>query len=112
MESFYGGRQGFSFIIVKSFSSISEMIDNFKKGPLYTEIHYNEHILINTINKNDPDNGKIYRRGYDYTNELGGAIYVGTVVGPAGPAPMLELTTIEQVKSKQQIEGEQGRRGK
>lgn len=109
MESFYGGKPGFSFIIVKSFSSVAEMVENFKKGPTYSAVHYDEHVLINTENKNDPNNGKVFRRGYDYTNEMGGAIYVGTIVGPAGRAPMLELTTIEQVKLKQQIEGFENR---
>ena len=105
MESFYGGKSGFSFIIVKSFSSVAEMVENFKKGPIYSAVHYDEHVLINTENKNNPDNGKVFRRGYDYTNEMGGAVYVGTIVGPAGRAPMLELTTIEQVKLKQKTEG-------
>lgn len=109
MESFYGGKPGFSFIIVKSFSSIAEMVENFKKGPTYSAVHYDEHVLINTENKNDPDNGKVFRRGYDYTNEMGGAVYVGTIVGPAGRAPMLELTTIEQVKLKQKTEGFENR---
>lgn len=109
MESFYGGKAGFSFIIVKSFSSIAEMVANFKKGPTYSAVHYDEHVLINTENKNDPDNGKVFRRGYDYTNELGGAVYIGTIVGPAGRAPMLELTTIEQVKLKQKTEGFENR---
>lgn len=105
MESFYGGKAGFSFIIVKSFSSVAEMVENFQKGPEYTAVHYDEHVLINTENKNDPDNGKVYRRGYDYTDDLGGAVYIGSIVGPAGRAPMLELTTIEKVKLKQQTEG-------
>ncbi len=103
--SFYGGRPGFSFIIAKSFPSIAEMVASFKQGPMYTAVHYDEHVLINTKNKNNPDNGKLYRRGYDYTNELGGAIYVGTIVGPAGKAPILELTTIEEVKKKQEVDG-------
>lgn len=109
MESFYGGKAGFSFIIVKSFSSVAEMVANFKKGPTYSAVHYDEHVLINTENKNNPDNGKVFRRGYDYTNDMGGAVYIGTIVGPAGRAPMLELTTIEQVKLKQETEGFENR---
>lgn len=105
MQSFYGGKSGFSFIIVKNYLSINDMVNDFKKGPQYSTVHFDEHILINTENKNDPDNGKIFRRGYDYTNELGGAVYIGTIVGPAGRAPMLELTTIDEVKNKQVQEG-------
>ena len=51
MESFYGGRPGASFVIVKSFISIAEMIANFKQGPNYTDVHFDEYVLINTENK-------------------------------------------------------------
>lgn len=104
MESFYGGKQGFSFIIVKSFSSVAEMVTNFKKGPNYSAVHFDEHVIINTPNKNNLENGRLYRRGYDYTNDLGGAIYVGTIVGPAGQAPLLEMTTVANVKEKNKKE--------
>ena len=107
MESFYGGKSGASFVVVKSFSSVEEMVKNFQKGPEYSDVHYNEYVLINTENKNDKDNGKLYRRGYDYTNNLGGAIYVGSIVGPAGKAPMLELTTIAEVENQKNNEGEE-----
>jgi hypothetical protein len=45
--------------------------------------------MINTAKKNDPDNGKIYRRGYEFNNSMGGAEFIGTIVGPAGHAPLL-----------------------
>ena len=61
--------------------------------------------MINTVNKNDPDNGRVYRRGYDFTNTMGGAEYIGTIVGPAGKAPMLEMTTVADVRSKHASEG-------
>jgi hypothetical protein len=102
-ESFYGGKPGFSFIIVKNFSSVEEMINDFKQGPNYNTVHFDEHVLINTKNKNDPDNGKIYRRGYNYTEkdsngkDTGGAIYVGTIVGPSGRAPILKFDTVDNV---------------
>ena len=104
-NSFYGGHPGFSCVIVKNFPSIEAMKEKFKLGGDYSDVHYNEYVLINTENKNDPDNGRLYRRGYDYTNDLGGAIYVGTIVGPSGQAPHLEMATIEEVKEKQQGEG-------
>jgi hypothetical protein len=83
------------------------MVANFQQGPDYSTVHYDEYVLINTENKNDKDNGKLYRRGYDYTNNLGGAIYIGSIVGPAGKAPMLELTTIADVKEKSTGEGDE-----
>jgi len=73
MYSFYGGRPGNSFVIITTYRSISDMVANFKKGPDYTAVHYDEYVMINTVNKNDPDNGKIYRRGYDFKNDMGGA---------------------------------------
>ncbi len=73
MYSFYGGRPGNSFIIITTYRSIKDMVNQFKKGPDYTAVHYDEYVMINTDNKNDPDNGKIYRRGYNFTDENGGA---------------------------------------
>ena len=67
MYSFYGGRPGNSFIIVTTFRSVQDMIDAFKQGPNYTAVHYDEYVMINTVDKNDPDNGKIFRRGYNFT---------------------------------------------
>lgn len=110
MYSFYGGRPGNSFIIITTYRSIKDMINQFKKGPDYTAVHYDEYVMINTDNKNDPDNGKIYRRGYNFTDENGGAQYVGTIVGPAGKAPLLEMTTIADVKTKHAKQGYEQRR--
>lgn len=110
-NSFYGGRRGASFTIVRSYSSIQEMVNNFKLGGSYKTVNYDDYVLINTENKNDPDNGKLYRRGYDYTNSMGGAEYIGQIVGPAGPAPHLELTTIDEVNNKQETEGFEYRKG-
>ena len=105
MYSFYGGRPGNSFIIITTYRSIADMVAKFKQGPNYTAVHYDEHVMINTVNKNDPDNGRVYRRGYDFTNTMGGAEYIGTIVGPAGKAPMLEMATVADVKNKHASEG-------
>ena len=105
MYSFYGGRPGNSFIIITTYRSIADMVTKFKQGPSYTAVHYDEHVMINTVNKNDPDNGRVYRRGYDFTNTMGGAEYIGTIVGPAGKAPMLEMTTVADVRNKHASEG-------
>lgn len=97
MESFYGGKQGFNFILVKSFLSIKDMEDSFKQGASYTDVNYGEYVIINTIDKNDKSNGSIYRRGYNYGSENGGAEYIGTIVGPAGPAPKIEIDRYETI---------------
>lgn len=115
MYSFYGGRPGNSFIIVTTFRSVQDMIDAFKQGPNYTAVHYDEYVMINAIDKNDPDNGKIFRRGYNFTEvklnnqgqeiPTGGAQYIGTIAGPSGNAPDLYLTTIPDVQSKNAVAG-------
>lgn len=98
MYSFYGGRPGNPFVIVKAFGSQAQMKAAFAQGPNYTEVHYDEYVLINTTNKNDLTNGNIYRRGYDFNNaETHGAEYVGCIAGPSGDAPQLSLATLQQV---------------
>lgn len=128
MSNFYGGKEGRSFVITKEFQSIAEMTEAFKQGPLYTEVNFDEYVLINTVNKNSPENGQLFRRGYDYNSDrkivnyhlgvedlddetqktyytrempAGGAIYVGTIVGPAGKAPKLNFglySTVEDFR--------------
>lgn len=104
-NSFYGGRQGASFVIQEKYKNIDEMVNYFKQGNGYKVVNYDEYVIIDTINKNDKDNGKIYRRGYDYNNDMGGAIYVGQIVGPSGLAPHVEIRTVEQVEDMQKTEG-------
>lgn len=162
MESFYGGRQGVSFVIVKRFDGVDipqngekvyqtdyfacdkrgqliiendtlvrrnannyndtqytawkrcpldgsqygsavfplelayGMVQCFEQGGITTnEVNYGEYVIIDTPDVNNPDNGKIYRRGLDYQksedNPLAGAEYIGQVVGPQGETPELSL---------------------
>ena len=137
-NSFYGGRRGASFVIVKAYPDIPSMATDFRQGGSFITVNYDEYVIINTVNKNHPDNGKIFRRGYDYNSgrvinawrafnrstgqeiingtaeeyavaryeqdtdyDSGGAIYVGTIVGPAGKAPMITLTTYADAASRQ-----------
>jgi len=74
--SFYGGRQGASFILRKSFSSVIEMVNAFRQGESYEDVAFDEYVIISTNDLGNEDNGKIYRRGYDYTNDMGGAEYL------------------------------------
>ena len=68
MDSLYGGHQGISFVLKASYQSVAQMISAFKNGANYKSVWYGEYCLIDTPNKNDADNGKIYRRGLDYQN--------------------------------------------
>ena len=155
MESFYGGRQGASFVIVKRFDGI-DIAENtvyrvglfakdeygyfivplieknannyndypswgtipkdgvttvtskggsistplpleyaegmkqcFQKGGASTSaVGYGEYVIIDTMSGlceyQNPDNGKVYRRGMNYDNEIGGAEFIGQITGPKG----------------------------
>lgn len=114
-NSFYGGRRGASFVIVKNYSDIPSMTNDFKNGNSFKDVAFDEYVLINNPNKNHPDNGKIFRRGYDYNSnrkieahsnasgpaveiEAHGAEYIGTIIGPAGKAPLLTMGAYDEVK--------------
>ena len=138
-NSFYGGRRGASFVIVKNYLDIPSMTKDFAKGNSFKDVAFDEYVLINNPRKNHPDNGKIFRRGYDYNSnrkieatvlvdsqkniyesvtkaqyqhlpggaqfekiqewEAHGAEYVGTIIGPAGKAPLLTITSYETAKN-------------
>lgn len=96
-ESFYGGRRGASFIIARTFTSKEEMIAEFQKGSVYKEVKFDEYVLINSDNKAYPENGNVYKRGYDYTNDVGGAVYIGRFSGPTGVSVEdIEINTGEE----------------
>lgn len=100
MESMYGGKQGLSMVIKGRFDSLAAMEESFQKGASYTDIWYGEYCLIDTPNKNDHDNGKIYRRGLNYNETLGGAEYVGQIVGPSSGTPYFQFDTIKNVSDR------------
>lgn len=144
-NSFYGGRRGASFVIVKNYLDIPSMTKDFAQGNSFKDVAFDEYVLINNPNKNHPDNGKIFRRGYDYSSnrkieayrlkykdennnevaypevteehyknllerdffsehseeiEAHGAEYIGTIIGPAGKAPLLTVTSYEAAQAK------------
>lgn len=97
MESFYGGRRGQSFVLVKRFKTIEEMVTAFKKGGDYREVNYGEWVVIDCLSKNNRDNGKVYVRGLDYLNEMGGAIYQGQFCGSQGNTPEIEIVQQDSI---------------
>lgn len=97
MDSLYGGHQGISFVLKGAFTSVDEMVKNFQLGNSFTQIWFNEYCIIDTPNKNDKDNGKVYRRGLDYQNSMGGAIYVSQIVGSSSGTPYFQMNTIAEV---------------
>ena len=100
LDSLFGGHQGVSFIIKDSFDSIDEAVAACKLGPQYTRCWYGENIIISTPNLNDEDNGKVFNRGLDYTNDMGGLVFIAQIVGPAGGTPIFEMGTLQETKYK------------
>ena len=78
MESFYGGKQGASFIIKKNFTSVSEMNTAFNQKDVYKDVAYGEYVMIENTDMLDNTRGNVYKRGYN------GAEYVGNFRGPQG----------------------------
>ena len=131
MDSFYGGKQGTSFVIKGRFKYISPNSPAYQRAAAagsteeeltphtmsvcfsdvnYKEIWYNEYCIIDAPNNSDPDNGKVFRRTLkgagDTPTEGGYAEYVGQIRGPAGPTPTIEmgsLTKTEQDFDNQQV---------
>lgn len=99
-DSFYGGKQGLSIIIKDTFESVADAVAACKRGPEYTRTWYNELLIISTPNLNDKDNGKVFRRGLEYSNDMGGLELIAQIVGPCGGTPFFQMNTIKEVKDK------------
>ena len=101
MASFYGGKQGVSYHIVERYDSVQAMVQAFNGGGSYTNVNYGQYVIIDTQSKSNPQNGLLYRRGFQYeveynedvTNPGGGAIYIGQIVGPSGPNSEIQIVT-------------------
>lgn len=116
MESFYGGRQGASFVIKKSFKYknkqdpayiedlkiigdasklASDLMEENLSNPNYKDVWYNEYCIIDTTNKNNPRNGEIYRRTLQTQGgeeDVSSSYeYIGQIVGPSAGVPMLNI---------------------
>ena len=65
-----------------------------QRGATTSIVNYGEYVIIDSPLKQDPDNGKVFRRG------LEGKIYIGQIVGPTGPAPELHLDTYDNITEK------------
>lgn len=107
LESFYGGKQGVSPVIKARFTSIDNMNENFS-NPDYHDVWYGELCIIDTVNKRDKDNGKIFRRTLkkseveanteDNLNQPN-AEYLGRIVGPSEGFPNVKLGSIQWLKN-------------
>lgn len=99
MDSLYGGQPGVDFVLKASFKSVEDMVKAFAKGADWTDVWYGEYVIIDTPNKNHKDNGQIYRRGLNHQNSVGGAEYIGQVVGPSSGTPYFQLASLQDVQA-------------
>lgn len=73
----------------------------------YKDVWYHEYCIIDHPNKNNKNNGKLYRRTLKKSDDevaVGGvAEYIGQIVGPAGSAPQLaDVTGVDNLKQNMQ----------
>ena len=129
LESFYGGKPGISPVIKASFKFINTedpayqaafinngrdaaalkeyTMDECFKNIDYTDVWYGELCIIDTENKMNPNNGKLYRRtlkrsenGSLNSGNTTYAEYIGQIVGPSGGVPNLDLGSLNTEREK------------
>lgn len=129
LESFYGGKPGISPVIKASFKFINTedpayqaafinngrdaaalkeyTMDECFKDINYTDVWYGELCIIDTENKMNPNNGKLYRRtlkrsenGSLNSGNTTYAEYIGQIVGPSGGVPNLDLGSLNTEREK------------
>ena len=130
LESFYGGRSGFSPVIKGKFKYLNTndlayqadltkanesagtlkpyTMDECFKDPNYTDVWYGELCIIDTDNKSNPNNGKIFRRTLKKIEdaawtEAGNTLYaeyIGQIIGPAGGIPKLHLGGLDEERKR------------
>lgn len=98
MDSLYGGHASVQMTIKAAFPSIKDMVASFQLGANFREVWYEDLCIIDTQNKNHPDNGKVFMRGLDYQNSMGGAIYKFQIVGPSSGTPFFQVDTVDNVE--------------
>lgn len=120
LESFYGGKPGVSPVIKARFKYIDtndaayttaisngKTPDELKPFTMskcfadlsYKDVWYDELCIIDTDNKFNPNNGKIYRRTLEPNNGLH-AEYLGQIVGPSGGAAKISIGSIDNAKAE------------
>lgn len=130
LESFYGGKPGYSPVIRGTFKYISENDSKYQNAiankseleiaqinkqvmnlcfqdPTYTDIWYGELCIINSDSMYDANNGKIFRRTLkkqsssdDKSYNSLYAEYVGQIVGIPGGLPKVVFNTIDNIKDQ------------
>ena len=127
LESFYGGKPGYSPVIKGTFKYISENDSKYRnltedqknaakaanevmnlcfQDPEYKDIWYGEICIISSVSMYDANNGKIFRRTLKKQSSLDEtygslyAEYLGQIVGMPGGLPKVVFNTINTVKNQ------------
>ncbi|MDO4486031.1 MAG: hypothetical protein Q4C46_05475 [Bacillota bacterium] len=69
------GEKGDVFTIKKTYTSVAEMDLDYSG----TDVKIGEHVIINTVDRSDQENGRIYRKDAEAYE------YVANICGPEGP---------------------------
>lgn len=127
LESFYGGKPGYSPVIKGTFKYISENDSKYRnltedqknaakaanevmnlcfQDPEYKDVWYGEICIISSDSMYDANNGKIFRRTLKKQSSLDEtygslyAEYLGQIVGMPGGLPKVVFNTIDTVKNQ------------
>ena len=127
LESFYGGKPGYSPVIKGTFKYISENDSKYRnltedqknaakaanevmnlcfQDPEYKDVWYGEICIISSDSMYDANNGKIFRRTLKKQSSLDEtygslyAEYLGQIVGMPGGLPKVVFNTINTVKNQ------------
>lgn len=87
MESFYGGKRGISFELVKMYETKAAMMQDFLQSNC--TVDYGQYVQIDS---GDAINGgEIYRRTENINNGSNGAVLVGKIAGASGSNSIIDL---------------------
>lgn len=127
LESFYGGKQGVSPVVKARFKYVdtndpaylkqiekgfsadslkSEVMDVCFADVSYEDVWYGQLAIIDTTNKRNPNNGKLFRRVLPRTEsevEENGTLcgeYIGRIVGPSEGYPKIRLGSVDNIKNQ------------
>ena len=84
MESFYGGRPGYAFILKGKYSNTTEMETALNTGRL----KYGEYALITDDKRMSNEHGNIYRATSSKSESLNGFQLIGNMTAPAPLYPL------------------------
>ena len=132
LDSFYGGKQGVSPVVKARFkyidtndlaykAAITSGIDEADlkddtmelcfQNPEYTQVWYGQLCIIDTTNKRNPNNGKLFRRVlpraksvYEKDGGTPNAEYIGRIIGPSEGYPTVRFGSLEQMVQMAQEE--------